>query len=846
MFCAVLRQIVGQSYRVSASRTSHVILCALLLLLAAVPAFADSDSTAHLLIGMTPNQGFEVSCEDSVLFLNPVVADELGILSFDVEGRLGPPPNTVCVRIPAPPQIAEESVSTLGDTAAVVSWMTDRPATSRVEYGPTPYYGKTTPEFPALVVSHDVPLWNLSAETTYHYRVVSKDAFGNLTAGTDHTFVTMPLATMLSGVASSDVLEASFDVSWTTSRPCNASVQYGQTQNYGHETTPTAEFSTEHRVTVDGLLPGTVYHFRAVSLDDLGRTVRSADSIVTTQGGQLAMYDLAIGDTSSVGATITWTTSSPASSWVMYGTEEYCDHQCGTDELVAQHSVTLSDLAPNTLYRYFVLSRDASGAAAQSEERFFSTECSPLQMAGPHVASTTLTTITLSWTTSRPADGVVEYGDDETYDEFVWADTSLTTGHEVTIVDLEPGGEYHVRATSTDEFGCAAVSEDHVVHTQMPALSVFGVTVPETTAVSATVNWRTTNASFCYVEYGATESYGFATDESPFALTEHAVVLGDLLPRTHYHFRVHAVDVFGQQIFSPDFGLTTPGQDGPGGLLVYGVVANPINPTFASICWQTNEPASSTVQYGLASNCDLSVTDYEMTRMHCLVITGLSPNTRYYYRVSSTDGASLQAQSQLYSFRTPATDVVAPGCPDGLAAASCQDGIRLLWSPGQEYDLNGYRIYRRSDGGTSFELLVDLPTGQTSYIDRHVLDRWSYDYAIAAYDQSGNESGHSIAVSASAGLGEYGRAWVYPNPVTQKQTTVSFNPPAGGGSYTISIYDARGRLVRSLDHGNASDRVSSTQWDTRDNTGFPVPSGTYFCVIAFPEASIRTKIMVIR
>ncbi len=849
MFCAALRKTVGQSYRLLARRLWRVVLCILILSFPAAPALSDSatdsDVTAHLLIGMKPNQGFEVTCEDSVIFQSPVVADELGILEFDVEGRFGPPPTTVYIRVPGPPQIAGQHMSSVADTTAVASWLTDRPATSLVEYGTTQSYGKSTPEHQALLVTHNVVLEDLSPETIYHCRVISRDAFGNVTTGSDQSFLTTALAPAMSHVSVLDVTETSFAVEWTTNRPCNSSVEYGTTDGYGQATTPTSVLTTEHQVIVPGLDPGSEYHARAISTDEFGRTVLSVDRVVTTAGGQLSLYDLAVSDTASARATVTWMTTSPASSWVIYGSGSLCDEQCGCDEFVTGHSVTLAGLDSNTLYKFFVLSRDASGTTVHSEEYFFSTGCMPLEIAGPHVAGTTQTTVTVSWTTSRPSDGLVEYGEDESYGQTVSGDTTMSIGHQVMLEDLDPGVEYHLRAVSTDEFGCTAVSEDLAVQTDPPGLSIFAVTVPETTAISATLGWQTTNASFSHVEYGPTESYGFATDESPFALTEHAVVLGDLLPRTQYHFRVHATDIFGQEAISGDSTLTTPSQDGPCGLLVYGVVASQIGPTFASVCWQTNAIATSAVHYGVTLACGLSVSDAELTKTHCLVLAGLAPGTRYYYHVASSDGGSLEAESQIYSFRTPASDVVPPGSPSGLAASSCQGGVRLLWSASQEYDLEGYRLYRRSEGDRGFDMVAELPSGQTSYVDLHLLDRWTYEYAMTAFDESGNESNLSLAVAATAGIGDYAQVWVYPNPATQKITTVSFTSSAGG-PYTISIYDARGRLVRTLNRGNASGRVSSEQWDTRDNTGFPVPSGTYFCVVSLPGETIRSKIMVIR
>lgn len=86
---------------------------------------------------------------------------------------------------------------TLGPKSASINWTTDELASSRVDYGTTSAYGtsKSEPETgdPTYVVSHSVVLTDLQPETTYHYRVKSKDAAGNEAVSDDKTFTTTAL-----------------------------------------------------------------------------------------------------------------------------------------------------------------------------------------------------------------------------------------------------------------------------------------------------------------------------------------------------------------------------------------------------------------------------------------------------------------------------------------------------------------------------------------------------------------------------------------------------------------------------------------------------------------------------
>ena len=91
-----------------------------------------------------------------------------------------------------PPLISEVDVSDTNELGATISWTTDEPATSQVEYGPTHAYGLTTLLDEELTTSHSVTLTGLAPDTTYHFRVKSKDASGNeATSETDQAFATL-------------------------------------------------------------------------------------------------------------------------------------------------------------------------------------------------------------------------------------------------------------------------------------------------------------------------------------------------------------------------------------------------------------------------------------------------------------------------------------------------------------------------------------------------------------------------------------------------------------------------------------------------------------------------------
>ncbi|HAQ05208.1 TPA: hypothetical protein DCP13_00120 [Candidatus Azambacteria bacterium] len=88
------------------------------------------------------------------------------------------------------PVISSVSSSNIAPNSATITWTTDEPSTSQVEYGPTTSYGTLTTLDSNLVYSHNVNLTGLNTDTLYHYRVKSKDAANNEAISADYTFHT--------------------------------------------------------------------------------------------------------------------------------------------------------------------------------------------------------------------------------------------------------------------------------------------------------------------------------------------------------------------------------------------------------------------------------------------------------------------------------------------------------------------------------------------------------------------------------------------------------------------------------------------------------------------------------
>lgn len=89
----------------------------------------------------------------------------------------------------------ESTIVGVGESAKaqiVVSWDTDEPATTQVEYaqGTGTSYGQTTQEDSALTTNHTVTITGLTPAKIYHLRAISKDKVGNIGQSFDTVIIT--------------------------------------------------------------------------------------------------------------------------------------------------------------------------------------------------------------------------------------------------------------------------------------------------------------------------------------------------------------------------------------------------------------------------------------------------------------------------------------------------------------------------------------------------------------------------------------------------------------------------------------------------------------------------------
>ncbi len=99
-----------------------------------------------------------------------------------------------------------------------------------------------------------------------------------------------------------------------------------------------------------------------------------------------------------------------------------------------------------------------------------------------------------------------------------------------------------------------------------------------------------------------------------------------------------------------------------------------------------------------------------------------------------------------------ADDVFPPAVPSGLQAVFSGPGqqpfIDLIWAPVADTDLEGYNVYRHTEGIAPVKLNSE-PTKVPAFRDAQVVAGETYSYSVSAIDQRGNESARSEEASES-------------------------------------------------------------------------------------------------
>lgn len=255
-----------------------------------------------------------------------------------------------------------------------------------------------------------------------------------------------------------------------------------------------------------------------------------------------------------------------------------------------------------------------------------------------------------------------------------------------------------------------------------------------------------------------------------------------------------------------------------------------------------------------------------------------------YYRPESWNGSFFPWSAATTSVAVPArSGDILRGGGTGLEGASrfvygafSGRGVVLSWSPVP--GARSYSVYRchRPGSVASQVNLIDIVEG-TDYFDATAGAEPLYYYAVAAIDSAGGEgqpspefvvqiprgecvglpgeaeasalgtsAGGKTESAPASGPGVVPRLGAHPNPV-RDGTTFSFAVTASeaGDRLTLRVYDAGGRLVRTLADCSAVAGYRELAWDGRNDAGARLPAGCYLVALTAGSRTSTSKVTLV-
>jgi phosphodiesterase/alkaline phosphatase D-like protein len=295
---------------------------------------------------------------------------------------------------------------------------------------------------------------------------------------------------------------------------------------------------------------------------------------------------------------------------------------------------------------------------------------------GPRIEYVDANSAKIAWTSNVEGSATVRYGTDRNNLSMVaqeaWGGKQADAGgaiHRVELKNLQANTTYHFTAESGQARGGrgeVAKSNIQLLHTTTGESArqewhergeiKAGPIAMDVTDRQATLWWsmgdEKLDGNAASVKFGRDKSNQSETAQSTGS-AEHRVTLSNLEPATTYFFTITSTE--GRPASTGEF--TTANADFAQAKfrISNGPIIEVIGKNSAVISWSTTGRSSSTVHYGTdPKNLSQAAQAPWGQQIHRVRITGLKPNTRYYFTVESAqaEGTGLGAKSNTGQFTT--------------------------------------------------------------------------------------------------------------------------------------------------------------------------------------------------
>lgn len=411
--------------------------------------------------------------------------------------------------------------------------------------------------------------------------------------------------------------------------------------------------STTSESFVDTNLSQAKYYYCVTACDSTNECSAPSSTMSLTPDGKWRVPPTLLDEPSATvktkSAIITWTTSRTASSFVKYGKNsgDYGD-EVGTSDQVSLHEIDLSGLDPGTTYYYKTLWTDEDGNTGESSEQSLTTNAAPL-VSAVTVSDVSLYSAYVDFTLKNAVKAIVQYGKTTNYGSNHEITTSRAEGsYMVKIEELEEGTPYHLRIQALDEEGNIFTSDDYIFET-LPVPKLLDIKTQQVKGMpTATLRllWKSNTSVSSIITYYPTGRTEMAKDQIKLTLAKtHEMLLKDLYDDTEYTLVFKGRDAMGNSAETIILKFKTSADMRPPIItdlrlesVVDGIGAEA--KAQVVVYWNTDEPATSQVEYGQGTGSDYpsrTQKDTKLTLNHSLTVPELKPSEVYHFRVITED-----------------------------------------------------------------------------------------------------------------------------------------------------------------------------------------------------------------
>src|SRR5690348_7462549 len=368
-------------------------------------------------------------------------------------------------------------------------------------------------------------------------------------------------------------------------------------------------------------------------------------------------------NTTSTGASISWTTDQYSSSRVDYGTTTGYGSFLSTSSLVLNHSIAVTGLNCGTQYHYKVSSTDTNGFIGSSSDNILSTgSCG--SSSGPTSDDFHSSTLNSSlWATVNPVgngtvslngiDAVLSLPAGTPHDPWSSGNQSLrilqtisvtdfqvevkfdsipTVGNQDQGVIVQTDASNYLRfdvysiGTSQHMFAASFVNNSPTVRSDV---TISGAKAPFWIRVNRTGNVWTDSWSVDGTNFTQAAQFNYS-----LVANQIGPYVGNCCGTSSPAFTSY-VDYFFNSV-SPISGADGGMWNGTAAPVISSISVNTTS-TGASISWTTDQYSSSRVDYGTTTGYGSFLSTSSLVLNHSIAVTGLNCGTQYHYKVSSTD-----------------------------------------------------------------------------------------------------------------------------------------------------------------------------------------------------------------